>query len=106
MKMIDVLKNELKSDMSIGTEKELSSKWKVTILYNGMQMGSWCSCLFCNSCGLIAAVLASRQRSRPLRLALSIFLLCCSPRGLSGVTGLRPSRRDALLYGVCRICRA
>ena len=37
MKMIDVLKNELKSDMSIGTEKELSSKWKVTILYNGMQ---------------------------------------------------------------------
>lgn len=37
MKMIDVLKNELKRDMSIGTEKELSSKWKVTILYNGMQ---------------------------------------------------------------------
>ena len=37
MKMIDVLKNELKSDMSIGTEKELNSKWKVTILYNGMQ---------------------------------------------------------------------
>ena len=37
MKMIDVLKNELKNDMSIGTEKELSSKWKVTILYNGMQ---------------------------------------------------------------------
>lgn len=37
MKMIDVLKNELKSNMSIGTEKELSSKWKVTILYNGMQ---------------------------------------------------------------------
>ena len=35
--MIDVLKNELKRDMSIGTEKELSSKWKVTILYNGMQ---------------------------------------------------------------------
>lgn len=37
MKMIDVLKNELKRDMSIGTEKELSSKWKVAILYNGMQ---------------------------------------------------------------------
>lgn len=37
MKMIDVLKNELKGNMSIGTEKELSSKWKVTILYNGMQ---------------------------------------------------------------------
>ena len=37
MKMIDALKNELKRDMSIGAEKELSSKWKVTILYNGMQ---------------------------------------------------------------------
>lgn len=37
MKMIDVFKNELKRDMSIGTEKELSGKWKVTILYNGME---------------------------------------------------------------------
>ena len=35
--MIDILKRELKSGMAINAEKELSSKWKVTISYEGMQ---------------------------------------------------------------------
>lgn len=37
MKMIDVLKRELIGGMSISAEKELGSKWKVTISYSGMQ---------------------------------------------------------------------
>lgn len=37
MKMIDVLKRELKGGMSISAEKELGSKWKVTIIFNEMQ---------------------------------------------------------------------
>jgi hypothetical protein len=37
MKMIDVLNRELKEGMSINTEKEMCSKWKATISYDGMQ---------------------------------------------------------------------
>lgn len=37
MKMIDILKQELKSGMSVESEKELSNKWKIVITYNGMK---------------------------------------------------------------------
>ena len=38
MKMIDILKRELKEGMTIENDRELSDKYKLVIVYDGMKV--------------------------------------------------------------------